>query len=43
MKNNSFKMLAEVLRIFLVDTKITFVYNFVGPLRVDYQNDQTYT
>ena len=31
-KNISFKMLVVFLPIFVVDTKITFVYNFVAPL-----------
>ena len=30
--NNSFEMLVVFLPIFVADTKITFVYNFVAPL-----------
>ena len=32
MKNSSFKMLVVFSPIFVADTKITFVYNFVAPL-----------
>ena len=32
-KNSSFKTLVVFLPIFVADTKITFVYNFVAPLR----------
>ena len=32
-KNSSFKMLVVLSPIFVEDTKITFVYNFVAPLR----------
>ena len=31
-KNNSFEMLVVFSPIFVADTKITFVYNFVAPL-----------
>ena len=31
-KNSSFKMLVMFSPIFVADTKITFVYNFVAPL-----------
>ena len=31
-KNSSFKMLVVFSPIFVTDTKITFVYNFVAPL-----------
>ena len=34
-KNSSFKMLVVFSPIFVADTKITFVYNFVAPLRKD--------
>ena len=34
MKSSSFKMLVVLSPIFVVDTKITFVYNFVAPLSV---------
>ena len=33
-KNSSFKMLVVFSPIFVVDIKITFVYNFVAPLRI---------
>ena len=33
MKNSSFKMLVVFSPIFVADTKITFVYNFVAPSR----------
>ena len=32
-KNSSFEMLVVFSPIFVVDTKITFVYNFVAPLK----------
>ena len=32
-KNNSFELLAVFSPIFVADTKITFVYNFVAPLK----------
>ena len=32
-KNSSFKLLVVFLPIFLADAKITFVYNFVAPLK----------
>ena len=32
-KDSSFKMLAVFLPIFVADTKISFVYNFIAPLR----------
>ena len=32
MKNSSFKILVVLSTIFVTDTKITFVYNFVAPL-----------
>ena len=32
MRNSSFKMLVVFSPIFVADTKITFVYNFVAPL-----------
>ena len=32
-KNSSFKMLVVFSPIFVADTKITFVYNFVAPLK----------
>ena len=32
-KNSSFEMLVVFSPIFVADTKITFVYNFVAPLR----------
>ena len=31
-KNSSFEMLVAFSNIFVADTKITFVYNFVAPL-----------
>ena len=34
-KNSSFEMLVVFSPIFVVDTKITFVYNFVAPLIID--------
>ena len=33
MKDSSFEMLVVFLPIFVVDTKITFVYNLIAPLR----------
>ena len=33
-KNSSFKMLVVLSLIFVADTKITFVYNFVAPLNM---------
>ena len=36
MKNISFKMLVVLSSIFVADTKITFVYNFVAPLNIYY-------
>ena len=36
-KNGSFKMLIVLLPIFVVDTKITFVYNVVSPLRIHWR------
>ena len=35
MKNNSFKMLVVFSPIFVADTKVTFVYNFVAPLTTE--------
>ena len=32
-KNSSFEMLVVFSPIFVADTKITFVYNFVAPLK----------
>ena len=32
-KNNSFEMLVVFSPVFVADTKITFIYNFVAPLR----------
>ena len=32
-KNSTYKMLVVLLPIFVADTKITFVYNFVAPLK----------
>ena len=37
MKNSSFKMLVAFSPIFVVDTKITFSYNFVAPLKYGYR------
>ena len=42
-KNSSFEMLVVFSPIFVADTKITFVYNFVAPLtlhqaQTDYKN-----
>ena len=34
-KNRSFEMLVVFSPIFVADTKITFVYNFVAPLNFD--------
>ena len=34
-KYSNFKMLVVFLPIFVADTKVTFVYNFVAPLNVD--------
>ena len=34
-KNSSFEMLVVFLHIFVADTKITFVYNFVAPLNLE--------
>ena len=34
-KNTSFKMLVVLSSIFVADTKITFIYNFVAPLSED--------
>ena len=31
-KNNSFEMLVVFSPVFVADTKITFIYNFVAPL-----------
>ena len=33
-KNSSFEMLVVFLPIFVANTKITFVYNFVAPLKM---------
>ena len=33
-KNSSFKMLVMLSPIFMADTKVTFIYNFVAPLKV---------
>ena len=37
-KHSNFKMLVAFSPIFVTDTKITFVYNFVAPLRKYYKN-----
>ena len=37
MKNSSFKMLVVFSPIFVADTKITFVYNFVAPLNKQFE------
>ena len=37
-KNSSFKMLIVFLLIFVADTKITLVYNFVAPLKLHRYN-----
>ena len=34
-KNSSFEMLVVFSHIFVADTKITFVYNFVAPLNLE--------
>ena len=36
MKNRSFKMVAVFSPIFVAETKITFVYNFVTPFKVQF-------
>ena len=41
MKKSSFKMLVVFAPIFVADTKITFVYNFVAPLK-NFSSDLTY-
>ena len=33
-KNSSFKMLVVLLHIFVADTEINFVYNFIAPLTI---------
>ena len=35
MKNSSFNVLVVFSPIFVADTKITFVYNFLAPLKID--------
>ena len=37
MKNSSFKILVVFSPIFVADTKITFVYNFVAPLNKQFE------
>ena len=38
-KYSSFKTLVVFLAIFVADTKITFVYNFVAPFVLTYEKD----
>ena len=38
MKNNSFEVLVVFLPIFVAVTRMTFVYNFVAPLEIMFNN-----
>ena len=38
-KNSSFKMLVVFSPIFMVDTNITFIYNFIAPLTISFKGN----